>query len=198
MLQATAACKHTVSGTISLPSTGFFSPFPHGTCALSVVKEYLALGDGPPSFPQDNTCPVVLRIVSREAASFRIRDFHPLWLAFPSHSSMKQLGNSPRPSRRPPKQSYNPTYTTPSHYKCTWFRLFPFRSPLLWESNFFLFLRVLRCFSSPRSPPADYGFIRGIPGHYSGRVSPFGDPRIKACLAAPRGLSQLTTSFIIS
>ena len=26
-------------------------------------------------------------------------------------------------------------------------------------------------------------------------VSPFGHPRIKACLAAPRGLSQLTTSF---
>ena len=30
------------------------------------------------------------------------------------------------------------------------------------------------------------------------RVSPFGNPRIKACLAAPRGLSQLTTSFIAS
>ena len=28
------------------------------------------------------------------------------------------------------------------------------------------------------------------------RVSPFGNPRIKACLAAPRGLSQLATSFI--
>jgi hypothetical protein len=32
------ACKHTVSESISLPSPGFFSPFPHGTCALSVVK----------------------------------------------------------------------------------------------------------------------------------------------------------------
>ena len=32
--------------------------------------------------------------------------------------------------------------------------------------------------------------------HNSSRVSPFGYPRIKACLAAPRGLSQLTTSFI--
>ncbi|SVA69108.1 uncharacterized protein METZ01_LOCUS121962 [marine metagenome] len=28
------------------------------------------------------------------------------------------------------------------------------------------------------------------------RVSPFGNPRIKACLPAPRGLSQATTSFI--
>ena len=34
------------------------------------------------------------------------------------------------------------------------FGLFPFRSPLLWKSNsFFLFLRLLRCFSSPGSPP---------------------------------------------
>src|SRR5919202_1180379 len=29
-----------------------------------------------------------------------------------------------------------------------WFRLFPLRSPLLGESNFFLFLQLLRCFSS--------------------------------------------------
>jgi hypothetical protein len=32
--------------------------------------------------------------------------------------------------------------------------------------------------------------------HYHDRVSPFGHPRIKACLAAPRGLSQLATSFV--
>ena len=31
---------------------------------------------------------------------------------------------------------------------------------------------------------------------YAGRVSPFGNPRIKACLPAPRGLSQATTPFI--
>ena len=32
----------------------------------------------------------------------------------------------------------------------------------------------------------------------TGRVSPFGNPRIKACLPAPRGLSQATTSFVAS
>jgi hypothetical protein len=30
-------CRHTVSGSISLPSPGCFSPFPHGTCSLSVA-----------------------------------------------------------------------------------------------------------------------------------------------------------------
>ena len=51
---------HTVSGSISLPSPGFFSPFPHGTGSLSVDNEYLALEDGPPMFRQDFTCPALL------------------------------------------------------------------------------------------------------------------------------------------
>ncbi len=57
---APTACKRMVSGTISLPSSGYFSPFPHGTSSLSVAEEYLALDDGPPRFPQDFSCPVVL------------------------------------------------------------------------------------------------------------------------------------------
>lgn len=35
-------------------------------------------------------------------------------------------------------------------------------------------------------------------GYEPRRVSPFGNLRISACLAAPRSLSQLTTSFIAS
>ena len=35
-----------------------------------------------------------------------------------------------------------------------------------------------------------------VPAHYHGWVSPFGNPRIKARSAAPRGLSQPSTSFI--
>src|SRR5207249_1256443 len=54
------ACKQTVSGSISLPSPGFFSPFPHGTGSLSVAGEYLALEGGPPRFLRGYTCPVVL------------------------------------------------------------------------------------------------------------------------------------------
>jgi hypothetical protein len=54
-----------VSGSISLPSPGFFSPFPHGTRSLSVIRWYLALEGGPPSFPQGSTCLVVLRIPLR-------------------------------------------------------------------------------------------------------------------------------------
>ena len=59
------ACRYTVSGTLSLPSQGFFSPFPHGTGSLSVTREYLALRDGPRGFPRDFTCPAVLRNPTR-------------------------------------------------------------------------------------------------------------------------------------
>jgi len=58
---ASIACKHLVSGSISLSSPESFSPFPHGTCSLSVASKYLALGGGPPRFPQDSSGPVVLR-----------------------------------------------------------------------------------------------------------------------------------------
>ena len=51
-----------VSGSISLPCSGFFSPFPHGTSSLSVSQEYLALADGPARFTQGFTCPALLRI----------------------------------------------------------------------------------------------------------------------------------------
>ena len=37
-LRAPALCKYTVSDTISSPSPGCFSPFPRGTCPLSVAK----------------------------------------------------------------------------------------------------------------------------------------------------------------
>ena len=57
---APTACMHTVSGSISLRSPRFFSPFPHGTGSLSVGQEYLALEDGPPMFRQGFSCPALL------------------------------------------------------------------------------------------------------------------------------------------
>ena len=50
--------------------------------ALSVTKEYLALGGGPPDFPQGFSCLVVLWILL-VPLRFPIRGFHPLWPAFP-------------------------------------------------------------------------------------------------------------------
>ena len=50
--------------------------------ALSVTKEYLALRGGPRIFSQGSTCLDLLWIPPCQLA-FRLRDFHPLWSAFP-------------------------------------------------------------------------------------------------------------------
>ena len=125
-----------VSGSISLPLTGFFSPFPHGTCSLSVTRTYLALEDGPPRFSQDNTCPDLLGY-SLGWSSFRVRDYHPLWSLFPKCST-----NHPSPCCKP----HDPGKINPSGLGYTNFARHYFRY-LVW----FLFLQVLRCFSSLRS-----------------------------------------------
>ena len=70
----------------------------------------------------------------------RVRDSHPLWSFFPERSSHKHRATA---------WSYNPMVALPQ----SWFGLFPVRSPLLGESlTYFLFLQVLRCFSSLRKP----------------------------------------------
>jgi hypothetical protein len=50
-------------------------------------------------------------------------------------------------------------------------------------------------FHFPTFPPLTLCVQVRVTGHYSCRVSPFGNPRITARLAAPRGLSQPPTSF---
>ena len=105
-LRAPTACTHTVSGSISLPSPGFFSPFPHGTSSLSVASEYLALEDGPPGFPRDYTCPAVLgNCFQRDQTHF---DYGTITLyggSFQKPSSMSWFDDSPGCTL---KQPHNP------------------------------------------------------------------------------------------
>ncbi len=94
VLQKVRRCTHTVLR--QFVNTGFqvlfHSPpgvlftFPSQYYALSVTKEYLALGGGPPVFPQGFSCLVVLWIPLCHL-TFRVRGFHPLWPAFPGRST---------------------------------------------------------------------------------------------------------------
>ena len=94
------------------PLPGFFSPFPHGTCSLSVDYEYLALEDGPPIFRQDFSCPALLFSNLVPHVCFRIQGYHLLWPDFPFRFANSRAITS---------------------------RLIPFRSPLLWESRLISF-----------------------------------------------------------
>ena len=101
---------------------------------------------------------------------------HRLWLNFPEHSTHEQSTIS---------RSYNPRYALPH----IGFGLFPGRSPLLGESfDYFLFLGVLRCFSSPRLP-----LYINIDSYPSGNwVVPFGNPWIRGHLHLPTAYRSLS------
>ena len=64
-----------------------FSPFPHGTSALSVIEEYLGLEGGPPRFTQDYTCPALLGIPLGVVRN-RLPGFHRLWRAIPGRFTL--------------------------------------------------------------------------------------------------------------
>ena len=117
---------------------GVLFTFPSQYSALSVTRSYSALRGGPRSFPQGFSCPVVLRMPPC-APCLRLRGFHPLRPVFPgpfcwlsSRILMRLL--------------------TPA---CSHAGLgsFPFARRYSGNRGFFLFLRLLRCFSSPGSPP---------------------------------------------
>ena len=76
-----------------------------------------------------------------------------------------------------------------------WFRLFPVRSPLLRESRLISFPSVTEMFHFTELALDTLCIHVSVTGHDSRRVSPFRNFRIIGCLAPPRNLSQLTTSF---
>ncbi len=152
----------------SLPSPGFFSPFPHGTGSLSVSQEYLALRMVPPY--SDRIPRVPPYSSSSQQVCFRVRDYHPVPSDFPDRSTNTQADSDSG--------------------------LLPVRSPLLGESRLISFLGVLRCFSSPVrlvNLCIQLTIVQRIALGFPIRTSPgqgFISPR--------RRFSQISTSFIAS
>ena len=123
---------------------GVLFTFPSRYYALSVTISYLGLGGGPPGFPPDFSCPAVLwyRLA---VFGFRLRVFHPLWRRFPTRFCY--------PTSMPLCRPATPESMLPG------LASFPFARRYLGNRCFFLFLRVLRCFSSPGALLWNYGFI---------------------------------------
>ena len=153
------------------PLPGFFSPFPLGTCSLSVTREYLALRDGPRCFRQGFTCPALLRIL-------------------PGDRYISSTGLSPSSVMFPNIFDYtsiflllyrSPTTPTPK----SWFRLFPLRSPLLRESIFLSFPPVTKMFQFAGLLSLTLFIHVRITVCYYCWVPPFGNLRITAYVQLP-------------
>ena len=134
-----------------------------------------SLGEWSPQLHAVLACTALLRcqVVS---FGFRVRGYHPLRRIFPYPSASLWLF------------SLSPDPTTPSQVSPLRFGLLPFRSPLLWEC--FLFLRVLRCFSSPGSLSYTIYSCMNDRGPLC-RVSPFGYPGIGARSQLPQAFRSV-------
>ncbi len=133
---ASTVCEYRVSGSISLPS--------RGSCHLSLTvlcaighRVVFSLGGWSLLLP---TGFHVSRGTLDHTSSFLVSTTGLL-------PSMAELSNSLHL-----RYCIHVVCPQPLRSELLRFGLFRGRSPLLAESNFFLLLRVLRCFSSPGSP----------------------------------------------
>ena len=188
-LRAPTVCRRTVSETISLPSRGTF----HLSLTVLVryrsdrnIQAYPTVWADSHGVPRD---PCYLGDAIGRPCAFRYGAltlcgpvFNPVplthgFLQLPAGPSEPAHAIPQHPARNPRRVSH-----------AQGLAIIRFRSPLLTE---YPFLQVLRCFTSLRTPRP-----KPVPTHDGRWVPPFGNPRIKALLAAPRGISQPQTSFI--
>jgi hypothetical protein len=168
-----------VSGSLSLPALGCFSPVPHGTRPLSVTQESLALEGGPPSFTPDYSGRALLRNSTTLNPSSSVTGLSPS-LAPLSRGLHLTSSNA----------SVGPTTPIPQGDR---FRLCPVRSPLLRASLLISLPRGTEMFQFPRfALRCRSDSPRGLPG------CPIRPSKDQCVCAAPLGLSQLTTAFIAS
>ena len=128
-----------VSGSFSLPCSGYFSPFLHSTGTLSVSWKYLALPGGPGGFRQDSSCPALLRILLNSCSLTCTQlscSMVTLSRVFQFATQVFDVVLQPRNCRN----NYGLGY-------------FHFARRYFGNRCFFLFLLLLRCFSSEGWPP---------------------------------------------
>ena len=131
------------------------------------------MGDGPPGFRRNFTCSAVLRIHSGE------NNISVTGL-LPSLAGLSRPLRLYRSFVTPYRVSYNPKR------QASWFGCSRFARRYSGNRICFLFLRVLRCFSSPGMPSHTLCIQVWILLHYEQWVSPFGNLGSKLAYSSPK------------
>ena len=148
------------------------------------------MGDGPPGFPRGFSCPAVLRWLSEVLLTYPT-GLSPSLARLSIRSGCLKIFLLHEGSATPSDSSYNPCDTTPAGCLVLQVWASPLSLATTWGIAFAFFswgyldvsIPPVRAFASE---------------HYSGTVALFRHPRLYACLAAPRGFSQPSTSFFAS
>ncbi len=193
---APTACRHTVSGTISLRSRGTFH---HSLTVLSAIghQGIFRLSGWSRQIHTGFLGPRATWETSKQATTISATGVLP---STPGLSHALRLSQwfltHPAAGRRlklAPTTPHAQPLPGITHIR---FSLIQFRSPLLPESRLFSLPAGTEMFHFPAFPPHCLCVQQRVTAHDDCRVSPFGHPRIKARLTAPRGLSRPPTSFI--
>ena len=193
---APTACRHTVSGTLSLPSRGTFH---HSLTVLSAIghQGIFRLSGWSRQIHTGFLGPRATWESHKQAAHVSATGVLPSTPGLSHALRLPIRFLTHRPAGRPVKR----TPTTPHWQPLPGitpirFGLIQFRSPLLPESRLFSLPAGTEMFHFPAFPPHCLCVQQRVTAHDDCRVSPFGNPRIKAWLTTPRGLSRPPTSFI--
>ena len=164
MPSCTASCGPVVSGSLSLPSPGFFSPFPHGTIRYRWHWVF-SLGSWSTRIHAGFHVPRATQVPHHGAAMHSA--YGALTLSGRTFQSVLLCMTLLITPRVIPVRPYNPSRN--------WFRLLPVRSPLLGESLLISSPALLRWFTSrSAAPPCYLIHMRGA------RFSPCGLPHSAA------------------
>lgn len=196
MRDAPTACRHTVSGTISLRSRGTFH---HSLTVLSAIghQGIFRLSGWSRQIHTGFLGPRATWEILKQAADVSSTGVLPSTPDLSHVLRLHQRFLTRRPAGRPIKRIPTTPHAQPlPGITRIRFGLIRFRSPLLPESRLFSLPAGTEMFHFPAFPPHCLCVQQWVTAHDDCRVSPFGHPRIKAQLAAPRGLSRPLTSFI--
>src|SRR3989337_1449379 len=119
------------------------------SCAIG-RQGYLALEGGPPSFPRDSTCPVVIGNVAQEVPALSPTGLSPSMACRSRTYRLEQGLMTSRPDRSPAQR--RPTTPAVQRLRAITHRefgLLPFRSPLLRESRLISFPPGTEMFQFP-------------------------------------------------
>ena len=122
----------------------------------------------------------------KELNTFRLQGFHLLWPIIPNHSTRCLVCHSSAMPYHCPENASNPTCTTCKDLTYTWFRLIPFRSPLLWESQLLSLPSGTEMFHFPEFALTTYIFSCQCQGIPLGGFPHSGIPGSKSAGDSPR------------
>ena len=151
-MPALTHCKHMVSGLFHRPF-GLLFTFPSRYQFTIGFYRYLALPVSSGRFPQAIRVLRYSRMTIKELDRFKIQDYHLLWFFFPEDSSNSPIFYSLSPSAScsiaQAKRARKITIILQPRYSCEYgLGFFAFARRYLRNSVWFLFLQVLRCFTS--------------------------------------------------